>query len=90
MPLGYKAIPASDPKEQQLREAWHLKRGEWAAEGFPTASNTKRAFDLADERLTRYLWQRTEADIAEDRRKHPKARRNLPPIAVGGHGRHLP
>lgn len=78
---GYRPLPTSDPKEAQLRAEWYEAKERGGT-----------AFQLADAALSRYLWDRTEADIAEDRRKHPKAKRNQPVpegIAVG-EGRTLP
>lgn len=57
--------PTSDPEEARLRQRWH-----------DTVGTPEHA--VADRLLSNYLWKRTEADIAEDRRKHPKAKRNLP------------
>jgi hypothetical protein len=61
---GYKGIPSSDPEEQRLREAWY------AAEGDERAK--------VGQVLSDYLWNRLMAEIEEDRRRHPKKKRNLP------------
>lgn len=92
MTLGHKAIPASDPEEQRLRVEWYKRRKLWGDEGFPSASNSKRSFDRIDETLTAYLWKRASDEVAADRRKHPKAKRNLPVgyETLGDGGRILP
>jgi hypothetical protein len=84
--------PASDPEEQRLRVLWYTRKAEWEADGRPDASPSKRAFDDIDRKLSDYLWNRVESQIAEDRRRHPKARRNAPvgSETPGGGGRHLP
>lgn len=80
--------PASDPEEQRLREAWHAAKADLDdADDKPPAL---LAFRRADDELSTYLWNRVLADIAEDRRKHPKAKRNLPVQPNAEHTRHLP
>lgn len=70
--------PASDPEEQRLRELWHQRKAEWEANGRPDSAPSHHAFMKVDHDLSQYLWKRVETAIAEDRRKHPKARRNAP------------
>lgn len=80
-------LPASsDPKEQELRELWHRAKGErdGGVEG------GAEAFQQADRKLSAYLWERVERDIAVDRAKHPRAKRNLPVGPKRGGGRALP
>lgn len=62
---GYRPLPVSDPIEATLRANWYAARG--------TAS-----FARADAKLSAYLWQRTEREVAADRKRHPKAKRNQP------------
>lgn len=61
---GYRPIPSSDPHEQELREQWYKATG--------------KAKETIGNQLAAYLWQRTESWVAEDRRRHPKAKRNQP------------
>lgn len=84
--------PASDPEEQRLREAWHEAKEAWEADGRPSSSPSRLRFNRADSSLSTYLWNRVQREIEEDRRKHPRAKRNLPVGAErpGGGGRHLP
>lgn len=83
--------PASDPEEQRLREAWHIAKENWEADGRPSSAPSERAFRMADHNLSKYLWNRVEQEIAEDRRRHPKARRNQPVGSEKKPGnRHLP
>lgn len=65
----------SDPTEARLRQAWHDARSAMDAEYTP---DNVREFHEAHATLSRYLWSRVEADIAEDRKRHPKAKRNQP------------
>lgn len=64
--VGRRQLPCSDPEEQRLREAFYA-----AEEG------SNRRQQVADE-LARYLWQRVSAEVEEDRKRHPKKKRNLP------------
>lgn len=87
---GYRPLVSSDPEEQRLRDDWHrLKR---AATAPDSTYDARLAFEVADQRLVSYLWNRTQADIAEDRRKHPKAKRNqgVPEGATPSGGRCVP
>ena len=68
--IGYRRLPTSDPIEEDLRTKWYDARTihghgspEWLA---------------IDRQLTEYLWSRTQRIVAEDRAKHPKAKRNMP------------
>lgn len=76
---GYKGIPSRDPEEQRLREAWY------AAQGADRAAVGKQLSD--------YLWNRILAEVEEDRKRHPKKKRNLPvprDIETQPGGRYLP
>ena len=75
---GYKGIPSSDPIEQGLREKWYKSSG------------SKR--DMVANKLSAYLWERVSKQVAADRLRHPKAKRNLPvPTGIEvGSGRVLP
>ena len=65
----------SDPAEVRLRDAWHAAKS--AMEADPVPDNV-REFHEAHRLLSTYLWDRVQAEQAEDRRRHPKAKRNLP------------
>jgi len=75
---GYKGIPAKDQFEQRLREQWY------AAKGF-----TK---EVVGQKLSDYIWRRAEMQVAQDRARHPKKKRNLPVPegVVNSGGRYLP
>jgi hypothetical protein len=74
--LGYRKLPASDPREENLRHEWHRAKEALANAGFPDSGPTRHAFNHADRQLSDYLWRRTLDDIEEDRKRHPKAKRN--------------
>lgn len=78
--LGYRHIPAKDPKEQELRNAVFQARAEWVGAGAELAGAAYAKRLAAEARLSDYLWGRACQAVAEDRRKHPKAKRNA---AVG-------
>lgn len=59
---GYRKVPAADPTEQKLREAWY--------------NTTGAEHERAQDELAAYIWKRTQAIVAEDRKRHPKAKRN--------------
>lgn len=80
----------SDPVLKELQAKWYVLRDAWRAEGCPDASPKQREFHHHDAKLCKYLWDKVERDIAEDRRRHPKAKRNQVSNTTGGHGRHLP
>lgn len=87
--LGYRNLPTSDPKEAAMRSDWYAARKKRDEE--PNDMMAEAEFRRVDSALCAYLWQRCEAEIAEDRRKHPKARRNQPVPKEGvGDGRVLP
>jgi hypothetical protein len=71
---GYRTIPSSDPFENQLREQWYNTSGEDRV--------------IVEEKLVKYLWDRACNIINEDRKRHPKAKRNQAvgsdPINGGG------
>lgn len=82
---GYHATPTSDPVERRLRSLWYSTRDSMneafvaEAAGQPNNLPIKtRHHHRVDRMLSSYLWNRTLADIEEDRRKHPKAKRNQP------------
>lgn len=91
-------IPASmqknpvDPVEMKLRAEWHKAKHEWEADGKPDNAPSKRQFDFVNKLLSDHLWNRTQKNIEEDRKKHPKAKRNAPvgSASPGGGGRFLP
>lgn len=62
--IGYRRVPTSDPEEERLRTLFYSA---------PSAS----ARQVASEQLAAYLWKRVEAEVAADRKKHPKKKRNL-------------
>ncbi len=75
---GYRNIPAKDPMEQELRAEWYAAQGA-----------DREAIGL---KLSAYLWQRSQDIVAEDRKRFPKKKRNLPVPSnlVIGSGRLLP
>ena len=76
---GYRSIPSSDPVEQSLREKWY------ATEGL-----SREVIGL---KLSKHIWDRTLVQVAEDRKRHPKAKRNAAvgsDLINGGGGRILP
>lgn len=70
-----RTFPTKDPKEAQLRGQWHAAKA--AFDKDPSASNAA-AFKHASSTLADYIWGRMSKEIEEDRRKHPKAKRNQP------------
>lgn len=75
--IGYREIPAADPEEQRMREQLFAVRGRLVQEpGNPTL---QAAETDATRALAGYLWRRACAQVEEDRKKHPKARRNQVP-----------
>lgn len=84
--IGYTALPTSDPEEAKLREQWYAMKARKEAGEEGAASD----FDIIDRRLCKYLWDRCEADIAADRKKHPRAKRNQTFEGPAGIGRALP
>lgn len=76
--LGYRPLPAQDAEEQRLRDEWHRTKTAWASTGHQDGTPEAREHQKIDRLLTEYLWRRTMATIEEDRRKHPKAKRNMP------------
>lgn len=77
----------SDLKEVAYREIWHEKKRAYEANPNP---QTQGEFRAADRVISAYLWNRTQAEIAEDRRKHPRAKRNQPVVFNPDKTRHLP
>lgn len=76
--VGFRRLPTSDPEEQRLRDLWYD-----APDG--------EARRLAGEALSKHIWDRVEKIVAEDKRKHPAAKRNLPvPTTGASGGRYLP
>ena len=88
--IGFRRLPASDQREQELRDQWYETKER--ADGLPTTSPEAQYFVLIDQKLRDYLWQRACKIIAEDRAKHPKARRNQPAVKRQPHEqeRYLP
>jgi len=74
--------PSKDPVEQDLREKWH----EYKAQSESGSVDGTRNFYETHNRLAAYLWNRTMAIVEEDRRKHPKKKRNLPKSSGGSSG----
>lgn len=77
-------IPASmlpeppDPEVERLQALWHQRRKEWVAEGSPDSGATWQAFSFIETKLTDHLWRKRASVIEEDRKKHPRAKRNAP------------
>ena len=82
-----KTFQCSDPKEANYRETWHRAKAKY--EENPTPA-TLGWFKAADRTLSDYIWNRTLREIEEDRRKHPKAKRNQPAVNNPDKQRHLP
>lgn len=76
--LGYRPLPAGDAEEQVLRDEWHRTRAAWASVALQDGTPEAREHQKVNRQLTEYLWHRTMRIIAEDRARHPKARRNAP------------
>ena len=78
---------ASDPEEQRLRELWHKYKAEMESGDTQAGYNFLRVHN----ELASYLWNRVQAEVDEDRRKHPKKKRNMPKSNDGpSGGRALP
>jgi len=76
---GYKGTPSQDPVEQSMREKWY------AEEGYNR--------EVTGSLLAAYLWERAKKQVADDRLRFPKKKRNLPvPADVERRpgGRYLP
>lgn len=58
-----------------MRKNWHDTKKR--AEENPSPDSTL-AHVQADRELSSYLWNRAKAEVEEDRRKHPRAKRNAP------------
>lgn len=82
----YMNLVASDPKEQELRVLWYdtLRRKEAGEAG--AALEHSRVHD----RLAAYIWDRVSNQVAADRAKHPKAKRNQVHEGLTGLGRAYP
>lgn len=76
--LGYRGLPASDPQEAILREQWHTAKQEWVDAGAPDSGIMHQHFQHVDCQLSDYLWKRASDEKEDDRKRHPKAKRNLP------------
>ena len=59
---GYKTILSSDPFENQLREQWYSTTGDERT--------------VVEDKLVKHLWDRACNTANEDRKRHPKAKRN--------------
>lgn len=77
---GYRRLKPSDPREAELRDAWHKANG----------GSDPIVMRRAEEALTTYLWKRACAEREADRQKHPKAKRNQVFQGSQGEGRMLP
>jgi hypothetical protein len=84
--LGYRRLPASDPQEAILREQWHTAKQEWVDAGAPDSGIMHQHFQHVDRQLSDYLWKRASDEREDDRKRHPKARRNLPREFPAGDG----
>lgn len=69
---------SSDPEEQRLRDLWYEAKRALEIDGNPDTGNSRFAFNHIDSQLTTYLWDRAVQLREDDRKKHPKAKRNLP------------
>lgn len=76
--VGHRRIPCSDPKEMQLRDNWYEAKAALEAVGFPDSGPERQKFRAADKTLTDYVEKKRWEAVEEDKRKHPKAKRNLP------------
>ena len=84
--LGYRLLKCSDPVEDDLRRQWYAAD---AARSNGDAAAGEH-FTRVDDKLKSYLWKRACAEREEDRKKHPKARRNQVYTGPSGEGRALP
>ena len=76
--LGYRHIPAQDPEEQRLRDILFRARADAAQAGVDTTADATEHMLAAEKALADYIWDRTCREVAADRAKHPKAKRNMP------------
>lgn len=76
--VGYRHIPAADAEEQRLRDELFYARGKLAEAGEEPDERLLRAVASCDKRLCDYIWERACQQVAADRAKHPKAKRNMP------------
>lgn len=79
-------------REQRIRELqaqWHEAKAKWEAVGRRPGPEMV-AWLRVDATLCSTIWQGVQEDIAEDRKRHPKARRNAPVGESSGGGRALP
>lgn len=74
--VGFKRLKAVDPREDELRRAWHEAKD---------AGDEKKLACIGTE-LSDYIWKRSVAIIEEDRRRHPKAKRNQGKSETGPSG----
>lgn len=77
--VGFKRLKASDPKEEELRSAWYEAK---------EAGDEIRISQIGRQ-LSAYIWQRNCDIVAEDRKRHPKAKRNAPKGSEGPSGGRL-
>lgn len=78
--LGYRRLPTKDEREDEMRSRWYAAKIGLEAAGSPDSGKERDAFQQINDELCNYLWKRTMDEIEEDRRRHPKAKRNA---AVG-------
>lgn len=76
--LGYKRLQAVDPVEDNLRSEWYVAKDRWETSGASDSGPYRRAFMQRDKALSDYLWKRASNEVAADRAKHPKSKRNQP------------
>lgn len=77
VPASMKKVPV-DTVLLELQRLWYKTKEEWVNAGKPDSGPHKQGFDFADDRVTKYLWDKTRAEIEADRAAHPKAKRNAP------------
>jgi hypothetical protein len=81
-----------DTKLLAMQERWHYLKKVWVEAGCPASGGQLAAFHRHDRELSDYLWNKAKADRDEDRRKHPRAKRNQAPDlqVLQGLGRAIP
>lgn len=87
--IGFRRLPASDPEEQKLRDQWYEAKND--ADGKEASHPKVQYFNLLDRKMRDFMWAKALQVVAEDRAKHPRAKRNqLPDGPVPGKTRYLP
>lgn len=77
--LGYRRLPTSDPREQEMRDEWFRAKRLWEDAACPDSGIAYQHFQHIGRQFCDYLWKRASDERERDRQKHPKAKRNLPP-----------